>query len=207
MVAFVLSLLPAAFVAVVRLLLDLIPSRRSRTGHPFLMAVAVMDSRAESVMIVTYLRPTHGLFVGILSTRFFNKTSLALMILAAAVGQTRTKSSELAQVMWSSQQQTVCSLPVRRMAGASRSHFLTWDEYMLPAQAMRLVHGRTWRTRRLRELKVAVGPVEFPQAPQAGTETCLDRSRQDSPRTGSMKVSRPSSRQEASMARKKNLMI
>ena len=86
--AFVLFMLPATFGAVMRLLLDLISSRRSRNGHLFLMIVAVVVSRAESIVIVVGLRPTHSLFVGVLATRFFNKASPALMILGAAVGQT-----------------------------------------------------------------------------------------------------------------------
>ena len=86
--AFVLFMLPAAFGAMMRLLLDLMPSRRYRTGHLFLLIVAVVVSRAESIVIVVGLRPTHSLFVGVLATRFFNKASPALMILGAAVGQT-----------------------------------------------------------------------------------------------------------------------
>jgi hypothetical protein len=90
LVFFLLFLLPAAYGAVVRLLLDLIPS-----GHLFWIIVAVMDSRAARIVTVADFRPKHRLFVGVLATILLRKTALGRAIPGATVDRARTKSSEL----------------------------------------------------------------------------------------------------------------
>ena len=141
--AFVLFMLPAAFGAMMRLLLDLMPSRRYRTGHLFLLIVAVVVSRAESIVIVVGLRPTHSLFVGVPTTFFFNMIMLDLTILDATVDQARTGSSELAWLVLNSQQQAPFSaLCPCREAGARRLRFRTWDDFTTSTRD-HLAHGRT----------------------------------------------------------------
>ena len=142
--AFVLFMLPAACGAVVRLLLDLIPSSSGRTGtstgHLFFIIVA---ARAARIATVADFRPKHRLFVGVLATILLRKTALGRTIPGATVDRARTKSSVSTQqqTLWP----TACprSLPMYGRDGASTSRFHTWGDFTTSTQALYLVQGRT----------------------------------------------------------------